>query len=270
MYYDAVMKVQPLMTALREAERSLRLAEGKGTHQDKEAEIMEAARQAMTKPPQEGMEAAKAAMTHSVNYLTKPVIQELKSLGKPPLECVEVCAAVAFLLKREKKKRDWKGCQKMMSNPGASMEELLVFDANGTPDDVLKRVQPMVAQSYFNFDTMRCKSSAAAILTNWVVSTVIYIQIYKGSKATPIDPETEVAKQAKVLAIFKSWDVNGDGTISHDELKAALLKIGMHEKQIHAAFEKADANKDGLVDYEEFIAWVYATPHEAVKGYIYE
>ena len=51
------------------------------------------------------MEAAKEA----VNCLTKPAIQELKSLGKPPVECVDVCAACAFLLKGEKKKMDWKG-----------------------------------------------------------------------------------------------------------------------------------------------------------------
>merc|ERR1711966_573483 len=61
------------------------------------------------------MEAAKDA----VNCLTKPAIQELKSLGKPPVECVDVCAATAFLIKGEKKKLDWKGAQKMMNNPAA-------------------------------------------------------------------------------------------------------------------------------------------------------
>ena len=34
-------------------------------------------------------------------------------------------------LKREKKKRDWKGCQKMMSNEKVFLQELSVFDANG-------------------------------------------------------------------------------------------------------------------------------------------
>ena len=60
-------------------------------------------------------------------------ITELKALGKPPRECVDVVAACGFLLKQaqatcdselrskrsceEKRKLDWKGCQKMMQSP---------------------------------------------------------------------------------------------------------------------------------------------------------
>merc|ERR1719161_3033765 len=56
--------------------------------------------------------------------------------------------------------------------------------------------------------------------------------------------------------------------ISEDELKTALLKIGMSEQQIATAFEEADTNKDGVVSYEEFIAWVYTDPCEALKKLI--
>jgi len=77
-----------------------------------------------------------------------------------------------------------------------------------------------------------------------------------------------MANQDKAVEIFKSWDANGDGTISEDELKTALLKIGMSEKQIATAFEEADTNKDGVVSYEEFLAWVYTDPCEAIKKLI--
>merc|ERR1712217_355643 len=53
------------------------------------------------------MEAAKDA----VNCLDKNSIGELKGFGKPPVECVDVCAASAFLLKNEKKRLDWKASQ---------------------------------------------------------------------------------------------------------------------------------------------------------------
>jgi len=68
-----------------------------------------------------------------------------------------------------------------------------------------------------------------------------------------------------VMACFKAADANGDGTISEDELKAALLKIGLTEEEIKKCFQEADANKDGVIDYEEFVAWVYKEPHEAIK-----
>ena len=74
-------------------------------------------------------------------------ITELKALGKPPRECIDVVAACGFLLKQagckivlslcrelccpfgvvtpvtyeEKRKLDWKGCQKMMQSPQQSL-----------------------------------------------------------------------------------------------------------------------------------------------------
>merc|ERR1719277_325629 len=71
------------------------------------------------------MEAAKEA----VNCLDKNSIGELKGFGKPPVECIDVCAACAFLLKNEKKKLDWKGAQKMMANPNAFIDEVKEFKA---------------------------------------------------------------------------------------------------------------------------------------------
>jgi len=57
---------------------------------------------------------------------------------------------------------------------------------------------------------------------------------------------------------FKSLDENGDGFLSEDELRSALLKTHPEsgEAQIRnalaAMFTKADANKDGQVDFYEF------------------
>merc|ERR1719310_23734 len=63
---------------------------------------------------QEAMPAMEAA-AEAVNCLDKNSIGELKGFGKPPVECIDVCAACAYLLKNEKKKMDWKGAQKMMA-----------------------------------------------------------------------------------------------------------------------------------------------------------
>merc|ERR1719305_1363387 len=91
----------------------------------------------------EAMPAMEAA-NEAVNCLNKGMISDLKALGKPPQECAEVCAAVAFLLKGDKKKADWKYAQKMMGNPAAFLDELVAFDANNIPETSLDNCKPLL------------------------------------------------------------------------------------------------------------------------------
>lgn len=62
-----------------------------------------------------------------------------------------------------------------------------------------------------------------------------------------------------VTEAFETWDENGDGEISKDELCSVLQELNPNitEEQVDQMLEVADANKDGTVDYEEFIAWLY-------------
>ena len=143
------------------------------------------------------MEAAKEA----VNCLTKPAIQELKSLGKPPVECTEVTKAVLILLKNEKKNLDWKSAQRMMNNPGQFLEEVAQFNADEIQDWVLDLVGPVIAQPFFNYETMKGKSVAAAYLTNWVVNIIGYNKIYK--KVAPLMAKVKEATAAKLAAEAK-------------------------------------------------------------------
>merc|ERR1719305_236719 len=140
------------------------------------------------------MEAAKEA----VNCLTKTSIQELKGFGKPPPECIEVCAAVAFLLLAEKKKQDWRFATKMMNNPQAFLDQIAEFDANNIPEQSLNNVAPLMAEPFFTYDVMKSKSSAAANLTNWVINIVGYNKIYK--KVAPLMEEVRVATETKEAA----------------------------------------------------------------------
>ena len=140
------------------------------------------------------MQAAKDA----VNCLTKPAIQELKSLGKPPAECTEVTKAVLILLKNEKKNLDWKSAQKMMNNPGQFLDEVAQFNADSIPEWVLDMVGPVIAQPFFTYETMKSKSQAAAYLANWVVNIIAYNKIYK--KVAPLMARVKAATSAKETA----------------------------------------------------------------------
>merc|ERR1719247_3697354 len=141
----------------------------------------------------EAMPAMEAA-----NDLNKGMISDLKALGKPPQECAEVCAAVAFLLKGEKKKADWKYAQKMMGNPAAFLDELVAFDANNIPETSLDNCKPLLEQPFFTFEIMKTKSSAAANMANWVINIVAYNTIYK--KVAPLMEKVRVSTETKETA----------------------------------------------------------------------
>ena len=63
----------------------------------------------------------------------------------------------------------------------------------------------------------------------------------------------------KILATFKKWDVNGNGSISKSELSNILDHIGVADKDRDSIFESIDTSRNGRVEYEEFVAWLYGT-----------
>ena len=134
------------------------------------------------------MERAKEA----VNCLNKNSIVELKSMGKPPQECAEVAKAV-MMLKGEKRQLGWQNAQRMMNNPQRFLEELAAYNAENIDDWILDGVKPLIAMDFFNFETMKSKSVAAAYLCNWVVSLVKYNEIYK--KVKPLMDESSRAQE---------------------------------------------------------------------------
>ncbi|XP_059379736.1 calcium-binding protein 5-like [Carassius carassius] len=55
---------------------------------------------------------------------------------------------------------------------------------------------------------------------------------------------------------FREFDMDGDGSITIEELKHAMLKLlgeNPNRKEIEAVVREADNNGDGTVDFEEFV-----------------
>ena len=67
--------------------------------------------------------------------------------------------------------------------------------------------------------------------------------------------------EAQLQCIFKMMDTDGNGLISHAEMKAATVGHGvltfmkLSDSDFDAIFKAADVNGDGEINYEEFVAF---------------
>lgn len=70
----------------------------------------------------------------------------------------------------------------------------------------------------------------------------------------------ELQVQSRIMTDFEKWDINRDGTISRDELAQTFSKLGskFSGKELDKIMEVADFNKDGKIDYKEFVGWLFA------------
>merc|ERR1712224_284625 len=68
-----------------------------------------------------------------------------------------------------------------------------------------------------------------------------------------------VSKTNCVQAVFRVWDKDGDGLIPRTEMVRLLRKICTEftETQIATLSLYMDQNKDGMVDYEEFVEFLF-------------
>ena len=72
------------------------------------------------------------------------------------------------------------------------------------------------------------------------------------AKTKPTEEELDELREA-----FDYNDRDSDGKIQLDEFSSMLdeLEAGMSESDIEIGFKDIDTNDDGLIDFEEFVAW---------------
>ncbi|XP_011679772.2 calcium-binding mitochondrial carrier protein SCaMC-2 isoform X4 [Strongylocentrotus purpuratus] len=80
----------------------------------------------------------------------------------------------------------------------------------------------------------------------------------------PVHPDHELSPEEEVRysELFGKLDVDGDGRINVDDLQEGLVRMGVHMVPNHAEkfMSKSDQNKDGHLDFSEFVR--YVTEHE--------
>ncbi|XP_026191394.1 dynein beta chain, ciliary [Cyclospora cayetanensis] len=173
----------------------------------------------------------------AVKCLTKPAIQELKSLQKPPAECLEVTKAV-LIMRGEGKSTEWKAAQKMMSDPGRFLDQVRAFDAENMTEETVNAISPIISQPFFNFEGMKGKSLAAAFLANWVVNIVTYNTIYR--KVKPLMDRFTEASESKAKA---------DSNLA--QVMERVREINEKVARLQQKMQEADEERRGVVQQAE-------------------
>eukprot|EP00931_Biecheleriopsis_adriatica_P042161 TRINITY_DN24037_c0_g1_i1.p1 TRINITY_DN24037_c0_g1~~TRINITY_DN24037_c0_g1_i1.p1 ORF type:complete len:234 (-),score=53.42 TRINITY_DN24037_c0_g1_i1:214-915(-) len=63
--------------------------------------------------------------------------------------------------------------------------------------------------------------------------------------------------QEYVLKAFRAADKDSSGGIDTEELHGILMAAGLEREEADACFKAVDANKDDIIDFDEFITWVF-------------
>jgi calmodulin len=68
-------------------------------------------------------------------------------------------------------------------------------------------------------------------------------------------PRMFESNEDDMLEAFKTFDRNGDGFISAEELRSVMKSMGqqLSAKEVEDMVKAADQNGDGRVDYHEFV-----------------
>jgi calmodulin len=66
-------------------------------------------------------------------------------------------------------------------------------------------------------------------------------------------------KVASMRAVFRSFDLNGNGTIEREELDEVFRSMGqsLSPQEINRIIQMADKDSNGALNYEEFIEQVF-------------
>ncbi|GLC34270.1 hypothetical protein PLESTB_001603700 [Pleodorina starrii] len=139
----------------------------------------------------------------------------------------------------------------------------ILAEADENDDDVIqyKEFLPIMVDI---LQSIKAKEQAKAMMhgVETMVRTEVETMLLHGL------PQEEL--QALMLKVFKKADTDGSGQLNRHEFKDALkaAELGLTRKDINLILSHIDADRDGLVSYEEFIPVCFQVLVERFKDEI--
>eukprot|EP00937_MAST-01D_sp_MAST-1D-sp2_P001625 g1625.t1 len=172
------------------------------------------------------MEAAAAA----VDVLSKNMLGELKGLNKPPAGVDRVTTCCLIMIEKEFKNHKWDRAKKMMAQVDQFKQKLQAYDGRTIPEDIIKKIAPIVEDEEFTPEFFATKSAAAANLATWIVNIYGFNRIYV--KVKPLMDSLAEAQASKAAA---------------DSAKAAaqaeVAEVQAQLQELEETFKQATAEK---------------------------
>jgi dynein heavy chain, axonemal len=233
-------------------------SKNEATEKAKRVTIMKEAITAEKKLNEEELRRAKPALdraAEALNTLNRTNLTELKSFGSPPEIVVKVCAAVQVLFSKGKipKDRTWKAGKLMMAKVDDFLNNLLNFDKDNIPPEVIKEVKTYLVDPEFDGEKIISKSFAASGLAKWVVGIVSYHEIY-------------LVVEPKIRAVRESEQALAEAQAEVDELDAKVEALEEALQKIKAKQDEADAEKQKCQEEADKTALQINLAYRLVNG----
>lgn len=102
-------------------------------------------------------------------------------------------------------------------------------------------------------DELQIMMNSVDVDQNGVIDFDEFLNLMRNHFYTDEDAPNE---EAELLEAFRVFDRNGDGYITEEELKQALLNLGerLTGEELKGMIAAADKDGNGLIDYSEFVA----------------
>eukprot|EP00928_Gymnodinium_smaydae_P090374 TRINITY_DN7418_c1_g1_i1.p1 TRINITY_DN7418_c1_g1~~TRINITY_DN7418_c1_g1_i1.p1 ORF type:complete len:1913 (-),score=434.08 TRINITY_DN7418_c1_g1_i1:413-5788(-) len=191
----------------------------------------------------------------ALNVLDKKDFMELKAFSRPPVGIDTVCEAALHLQagidpnidvdKRGKvKDRTWKGCLKMMSDPGKFLLNLKSYqqeidNQNVPPQNVdeARRLKDGLGDD-FSQEVMQKKAQAAGGLCVWVINIIAYYDIVQ-----QVEPKRRGLEEA--TASLEAANAR------HAQVQREVEELQSRLQDLVAAFDKAVEDKTAVMNEAE-------------------
>jgi len=142
---------------------------------------------------------------------------------------------------------DWENCQNMMDDPYAFLQKLEKFDVQKVPDDMVKCLEPMIKQPFWNYDGLKGQSLPSAYLAKWVASVTECSKYYK-----QIEVWTRRMKDAQEA--LETAEVE-ERRIKMDELQTKIYNL-----RAIPPHKVKEGDRTALVEAEKTLSAVEAEP----------